>query len=493
MISGSFTTNRRFENAIAAYRRETAEKLIDDSQRMQWPDRHLMGLHGQPVPFHMAQNIAHDSTARIVAMIAGSQSGKTSYLPWWLAQEIERTASPEGNNDYIVCTSSYDLFKLKLLPAVLQVFEEILGNGRFWAGDKIIELCNPETGLFEAKKSTDKMWGRIILRSANALGGLESATARAACLDEAGQDEFTLKAYQAIERRLRLFRGRQLFTTTLYNLGWVKSQIIDIALKGGKQYTHKIGDAELIHTTNDGIGIELIQYDSILNPEFSIEEFLHAQSTMAKDEFKMFYKGQVAKLRAMIYDCLDTNIHVIPHFDIPREWPKGLLGIDPVGMMTAVVWLAFDPEREQLHVYREYEEPFGKTTQGHVNEILKASLVDREILKVIGGGPGERQARVDWTGAGLPVQECPITEVWSQIRRVYALIKENGLLIHDTCPRLIADMGTMKRKEDRHGNLTDQIEDKDTWHLPDALRYIIGWLSSAGSEFEEIVYNRIRI
>ncbi len=42
-----------------------------------------------------------------------------------------------------------------------------------------MEFRNPHTGQFVAKRSDDKMWGRIILRAATAGsgGGLESATA----------------------------------------------------------------------------------------------------------------------------------------------------------------------------------------------------------------------------------------------------------------------------------------------------------------------------
>ena len=66
---------------------------------------------------------------------------------------------------------------------------------------------------------------RIVLRSANAEGGLESLTGKAAVLDECGQDDFTLEAWEAIQRRLSLSRGRVLGGTTPYNLGWLKTQI----------------------------------------------------------------------------------------------------------------------------------------------------------------------------------------------------------------------------------------------------------------------------
>lgn len=422
----------------------------------------------------MAQEIAIDSTARTVAMIAGTQSGKTAFVPWWLWSEIRRTAAKEGNNDYLIITSSYDLFKLKLLPTVLNVFEHILQVGRYWAGDKVIELRNLETGVFHANKSTDLMWGRIILRSAQSLGGLESATARAAALDEAGQDEFTLSANQAIDRRLRLHRGRKLITTTLYNLGWVKTKVIDKALTGGRLKTHKIGHAELMHTENDDSDVTLIQYDSTLNPEFSQEEFEEAQKDTDPGEFAMFYRGRIGKLKTMIYNALDEAAHVVPGFKIPKHWPK-LIGIDPVGAKIACLWLAYDPENNHLHVYREYEEEFGLTTGEHAANIIRESG-NEFIAKAIGGGPSENQARLDWGAAGIKLEPPPISDVWAQILRVIALLKNSLIFFHDNCPRVTSDMLSMKRKKDKNGNVLNQIENKDIWHLPDALRYIVAWV-----------------
>ena len=107
-----------------------------------WPDRHVVGREGQPVPFHLAQSLAYDSTRRIVALTAGTQVGKTSFSPWWLKKEIETC----GGGDYLAVTSSFDLFKLKFLEQMLLVFEQILGWGRYWAGDKVLELKDPLTG-----------------------------------------------------------------------------------------------------------------------------------------------------------------------------------------------------------------------------------------------------------------------------------------------------------------------------------------------------------
>jgi len=150
--------------------------------QIDWPDRHVIGIDGTPVPFHLAQSVAYDSTKRTILLSAGAQSGKTCLVPWWLKREIQS----RGTGDYLAVTSSFDLFRMKLLPEMLRVFEDTLGWGRFWAGDQIIELKDPKTGEYWADRSTDTMWGRVILRSAQSLSGLESATAKAACLDEAG-------------------------------------------------------------------------------------------------------------------------------------------------------------------------------------------------------------------------------------------------------------------------------------------------------------------
>src|SRR5207245_1251149 len=131
-------------------------------------------------------------------VFAGTQGGKTSFGPWWLWREIQETARSGELNDYIAATASYDLFKLKFLPALRETFEHVLRIGRYWSGDRIIELADPESGKFLASRSDDRMYGRIILRSAAGGGGMESLTGKAALLDECGQDEFTLETWEAI-------------------------------------------------------------------------------------------------------------------------------------------------------------------------------------------------------------------------------------------------------------------------------------------------------
>ena len=101
--------------------------------------------------FHAAQLEAWDSQRRFIFLIAGSQSGKTSFSPWWLWREIQRC----GSGDYLAVTATYDLYKLKFLPEIRQVFETLLGEGRYWSGDQVMELKDPVSGKFLAKTAAE--------------------------------------------------------------------------------------------------------------------------------------------------------------------------------------------------------------------------------------------------------------------------------------------------------------------------------------------------
>ncbi len=454
--------------------KKLAQKL---QNRAKPPERHIRTQEGRWVPFHRAQDLAWDSEARIVVMSAGTQSGKTVFEPVWLAREIDRC----GQGDYVAVTASFPLFTKKFLPEFLSYFEG-LGKGRYWAGAQIIELADPTTGKFWAVKAHNRMWGRILLGSAQAPEGLESATGKAAVLDEAGMDTFSIKAYRAITRRMHIYHGRMLIGTTLYNLGWLKTEIIDRAIDKGIKEVCYVNDGEVEVTRNPAAGIDLIQYDSIVNPAFGMAEYVQAQATMPSDEFAMMYRGRVAQLRTLIYNCFDSAIHKIPHFDPPKDWLRAV-GVDPMGEKIAGLWLAFDPDKDQLHVYREYAEPFGVTTSGHAKAMLALSQTER-VVAWVGGGPSERQARADFEGAGLPLREPPISDVWVQINRVYALFKTNALLIHDNCEGLLDELGKYQRKKDKSGQLTEDILDKERFHGLDTLRYVVAWLTEPGTQHQ---------
>ena len=380
---------------------------------------------------HPGQQRALDSEARFTFIIAGTQSGKTSFGPYWLYREIERC----GEGDYLAVTATYDLFKLKMLPEMRRWFCDWLSGWEYRAGDRIIQSTTNDT--------------RIILRSANVPEGLESATAKAAWLDECGQDSFKLESWQAAQRRLALHQGRVLGSTTVYNLGWLKTEVYD-------RWRNKDKD------------FRVIQFASIMNPAFPVEEYERARATLPNWKFQMFYNGNFSRPAGMIYEDYDENIHLINPIILKPEWPR-YVGIDPGAVNTALVWLAEDTDKNVYYLYRESLQG-GMSTNEHVNKAL-ASAEGENVVVWACGAKSETQQRMDWRAAGVPVVEPQITDVESGIDRIITLFKTKRLFIFNACRGMLDELGMYSRVLGNDGQPTEKIKDKEKYHRLDALRY----------------------
>jgi hypothetical protein len=404
--------------------------------------------------FHPGQWRAWNSHRRFVAVLAGTQSGKTALGPWWLHREI----LDRGPGDYIAATATYDLFKLKMLPALRETFVDVLKIGKYWSGDRIIELADPTTREFKAHRVDDPMWGRIILRSAESDGGLESTTGLAAWLDEAGQDSFRAEAWEAILRRLSLSRGRVLLTTTLYNFGWLKTQVYDRWKAGDTSY-------------------DVVHFDSTENPLFSQEEMERARASMPEWRWQMQYRGRYERPAGLIYDSFSDDYvprgHLIPRFALDPKWPR-YLGLDFGGVNTAGMFYAAEPGTSRLYAYREYLAG-GRTAREHA-EALKAG--EPMIPVCVGGSKSEGQWRDEFRAGGLPVMPPEISDVEVGIGRVYGAHKRDEIIVFDDLRGYLDQKRSYSRKLDAAGQPTEVIEDKHKYHWIDAERYIIGYLRS---------------
>jgi len=383
------------------------------------------------IHLHPGQTAAHDSTKRFVFVIAGTQSGKTSYLPIWLDREIKA----KGTGDYIALTATYDLLKLKFMPELQNYFVHLFG----WQESK------SERTIYRQDKP--RMFTRIICRSADAEGGIESASAKAALFDECGQDGVKVGAWEALLRRLSLSQGRVLAGTTPYNLGWLKTQIFD---------RWRAQDPD----------IQVIQFKSTMNPSFPVEEYERARRTLPTWKFEMFYNGNFSRPAGMIYEDFDNN-HIMPAFPIPANWAR-YLGVDFGAVHTSFIWLAQDPQSKIYYLYREALQG-NMTTAQHTASVKQYNEYN---LLAWGGAKSESQPRMDFSDAGLYIGEPPISDVESGINRVIALLKERRLFVFDTCVGIVDEFGTYSRELDANGQATEKIKDKNTFHRLDALRYV---------------------
>lgn len=405
---------------------------------------------------HKGQARAWRSRKRFIVLLAGKQGGKTTFAPWWLAREIQE----RGSGDYIAGSATYDLFKLKLLPSLQECFEDVLKIGRYWASDRIIEIADldpnsPTHGQFLAKRATDTMWARIILRSADSGTGWASATAKGGILDEAGEPTYSLQTWDEAQARVAINQGRLLLPTTIYDLGWLKSALYDPWEKASRQHPE----------------IDIIQFDSTENPSFPRAEFERLQASMPRWKFDMHYRGRFSRPAGQIYDVFSRELHTCPPFAIPSEWQR-YLGLDFGGVNTAAVFLAEEPTSKKLYAYRSYHEG-NRTGKEHAIELLRGEPM---IPFAVGGSPSEGQWRREFASGGLAIRSPDIKEVEIGIDRVYGAFKRGEIVIFDTLTDLLGELNSYSRDVDSAGNVLERISNKSSYHLLDALRYIVGRL-----------------
>lgn len=402
--------------------------------------------------FHKYQKRAIRSRKRFILLLAGTQGGKTSFAPLWLWNEIKQA----GAGDYLFVSPTYKLMNLKAVPEFLFWFQNIFKLGEFKKADKVFEFS--EAGAV-------KMWGakqdtptRVLFGHAQDPDSLESATAKAAVLDECGQKKFKLSSFEAIMRRLSLSMGRVLMCTTPYYLGWLKQKFWDVwqSAKGSHEE------------------IDIIRFPSTANPAFPVEEYNRAKRDLPRWKFDMFYNAIFTRPAGMIYDCFDEAIHKIKPFAIDPQW-KRYVGIDFGGVNTAAIFLAEEPTTGTLYAYREYKAG-GRTAAQHKDALFYG---EPSIPTAAGGSKSEGQWRDEFRAAGMNIAEPFFSDVEVGINRVYGAIQNKRLFFFDTLEGTLDQIMGYSRALDDLGQPTEKIEDKETFHFLDGLRYIISYLKGS--------------
>lgn len=341
---------------------------------------------------------------------------------------------------------------------------------------------------------------RIVFGHADEPDSLEAAQYKGAVCDEAGQKKFKQESWEAIQRRLSIDKGRALFPTTPYaGFGWLKTQVYDRAIRGADQYDADYG---------------VVNFESVENPAFPIEEWYRAMNTLPAWKFDLFYRGMFTRPAGAVYDCFDPEIHVIESVPIPTDWTR-IIGIDFGAPNFAACFIA--EEREEVEgpstpgrakrwrktgrrvVYAEYRPESGATAKEHVAAMRK---VEQECRKkwnqppvtiawrpevCVGGSKGEGQWRNEFAACGWPMQPPDTPEVEVQIGRVYAELKNEQLFLSTAVQKLINDVQSYSRPVDEQGNVLEGIEDKETFHGADSLRYGIAYVERPGLDFRMTV------
>ena len=407
------------------------------------------------VNFHAGQERAWNSTKRFIVVLSGTQGGKTVQGPIWLHREIKR----KGPGDYLVVSPSYALMSKKALPEFEKLFSGYFRLGKYHSQEKIFKVSPwGERQLFGAEQVVPT---KVFFGHAADPESLESATAKAAWLDEAGQKRFKLDSWEAVQRRLSVHQGRCLITTTPYTLGWLKAVLYDPWKKSEGKHPD----------------IDVVCFDSTENPAFPRAEFERARQTLPAWKFDLFYRAIFTRPAGMIYDCFDEDVHVVERFPVPDTWRR-TCGLDFGGVHTAAVFGAEDPDTGVIYIHREYW-PSGQCRAAR-EHCAALKQLEPNLPLAVGGSQSEIQWRQEFSMAGLPVIPSPAREVEVGIDRVYGAFLRKEVKIFKDLHHTLDDVLTYSRELDESGEPTDKIENKEQFHFCDSLRYLISWLRPAG-------------
>lgn len=412
--------------------------------------------------FHDGQQQAWDASTRIVAVISGSQSGKTLLGPPWLMREMQ----DRGPGDYLIAAPTYPLMNMKVVPALVDYFTNVFHLGEYAIADHVYRVSPLGAGKLFGKG--DHPPTRIFFGHADDPDSLESCTAKAAWLDESGQKRFKIGSYEAIQRRLSIHQGRILHTTTPYYLGWLKKQVWDLWLAGDP-------------------GITCVNFRSTMNPAFPKAEYDRQKKLLPTWKFDLFYNGLFTRPAGVIYDSFDEKNHTVPRFMIPTNWPR-YVGLDFGGVHTAATFYAEETvngkKTGRYFLYRVYKAG-SRTAAEHAREILRD---EPRVPVCVGGSKSEGQWRREFAAAGLPIRGPDIADVEIGISRVYGMHKEARILAFDDLSPYLDEKGAYARVLDAESQPTEEIEDKADFHVMDSERYIIGWLNGAHVQREAYSY-----
>jgi hypothetical protein len=188
--------------------------------------------------------------------------------------------------------------------------------------------------------------------------------------------------------------------------------------------------------------------------------------------FNMMYRGLFERPAGLIYDCVNEG-NLRARRALPHEWTR-YIGLDFGAVNTAAVILAEEPNSKQRTIEHIYK-PGRRTPREHA---LALQRLCENPARVIGGSWSEDEWRTDFRAAGLGVEKPPLKDVEVGIQRVYAEFKHGRLVLFDDLSELRDELHTYGRKLDGQGMPTDEIEDKNDYHLLDALRALVTGLTT---------------
>ena len=419
------------------------------------------------ITLHVGQSLAWQSKAKVVAMIAGTGGGKTYMGARWIYKkhsEAQTLHTPK-----IVISASYPMMGRVTLPTFLD-FWRPLDVGEYRTFDRTF---------------LSKVGGPVYFGSAEKPYGMEGIHAGAAWLDEAGMMDRLV--FDVVRRRTAFRNGQILITTTPYTANWLKTEIFDNATVDrviAKDPTNP-KDYEVKRIQTGDRDYYVVQFSSLINPEYPVEEYLEAKASWPEWKFKMFFEGEFERPMGLIFNdfipTLAPEGNIVKSFDVPTHWERRV-GVD-IGFNhpTGILWIATDPNTDSDFVYREFKDvrldgpDIGKTIvrmsvdHDRKRERLGTIWVDPSRPDVIRQINREVSENMPAGARARPANNS----VEAGLLEVIERLRSRELLFFEGLEKTFDELGEyhweMSKADD--GELTDKpVKFKDD--LMDALRYM---------------------
>jgi len=379
------------------------------------------------VELHPKQFEVFNFSTQYAAAISGVQGGKTFVGSYWAGDQI---AKMPKNGEGMIIAPTVKILQQSTLP-------------KFFS-------CFPEYQKYYKEQKGQVMFpdGRMVwVRSADMPNYLEGMTLDWVWGDEAGQ--FDLLVWTILRSRTAVKKGKVLFTTTPYNMGWLYQDFYQPWRQG---------------TDPD---LTVVTWRSIDNPYFPKDFFEKEKARLRPEEFRRRYMGEFTKMTGLVYQLHES--HVIPPKEVKAEITLG--GID-WGYTNPAALVVIKYTGDAWYIVAEWYE-IGKTTR----EIIEAAMKLQEKWGVnrwiADSANPEKIAETKGSGLYVLPYEKKKDAITAGISLIQQEINENRFFVFNTCKNALMEFESYSYPEGTENKPVKDLPEPYNNHILDGMRYTI--------------------
>lgn len=382
-------------------------------------------METKEVIFHGKQFEAFSFTTQYCAAIAGVQSGKTFLGAYWAGNEIAKMKSDEFG---LILAPNYKILQQSTLP---KFFSEFPSYRKYYKEQKsVLEFPDGRT---------------VFIRSADAPYTLEGMTLNWVWGDEAGA--YSLLVWTILRSRTAIKKGKILFTTTPYNMGWLYQDFF----KPWRDGTDK--------------DLTVVTWASIESPYFSKDFADKEKLRLRPEEYNRRYLGEFTHLTGLVYPL--HQWHMRERENMRADLTIGGIDWGFTNPAALIVIKYFDGK---FTIVDEWYET-GKTT----GQIIEAAIRFQDKYGVNkwyadSASPEKIQEANSNTGLQVIPYEKKRDAITAGVSYIQQLLNDNRLYIFNDLKNSISEFESYVYPEEEGGKDEPVPENN---HLMDAMRYAI--------------------